>query len=158
MISTMSKHNKFNIYGFKQDYYKHYNLKEKWLAVNANILFNRTYTKNDLTRQYAKIKNKPFNKVSHTTTQHHSKLRIHNELKFLYKKKDYLSLQLYGHDLQIMKLHDKFWHIMKFDILEKLTEFTTRKYEHFDKNLQRLHNQRQELIYPNKIFFNSMIQ
>ena len=149
----MNGHNKFNTQGFRQDYYKHYNLKKKWLNVNANIWFNRTCTKNNLIPHYAKSKNRPFNKASHITNQQYSKLRMCNELKFLYKKKDYLSLQLYNHELKMMKLHETFWNFIKFEILTKLKNFTSKKYEKLNNKIKKLQQPKNRINIPEQKFF-----
>ena len=123
--------NIFNNFIQKQDYYKYLNLKKKWIITNANIWFNKACIQKNIIPQYAKSKNKPSNKVSDTgiSNKQYSKLRINNELKFLYKKKDCLSLQIYKQELKLMNLFDTFWHNIKYSILEKLSKIATNKYQ-----------------------------
>ena len=80
-------------------YYKYLNLKKKWLTTNANIWFNRTCINTNIIPNFARCKNKPYNFRSKMANIQYSKLRLQNENKFLYKKKDFLSLQLYHCEL-----------------------------------------------------------
>ena len=108
----------------KPTYYKYLNLKKKWLSNNANIWFNRTCINNDIIPKFARCKNKEYSHRSKTTNIQYSKLCLQNENKFLYKKKDFLSLQLYHCEISTFQIFNKFWPIIKESILEILSNFT----------------------------------
>ena len=123
---------------YKTYYYKFYNTKKKWLQNNANIWFNRTCLQKNIIPKYAKIKNKPYNYAGYKTNQQYSTLRIKNENKFLYHKKNCLSLQLYHTEMDAYKLFGEFWTTIKSSIIEKLSNFIKVKYQTLNKKLQNL--------------------
>jgi hypothetical protein len=73
---------------------KFMNSKLKLLNCNANIHFNRTCLERNLTPKYAHIKINSHYKtiINHTETQTR-KIRLRNEIKFLYATKQGLSNQ-----------------------------------------------------------------
>ena len=128
----------FNKNLYKQQYYKYHNLRKKFLINNANIYFNRQCKQENLIPQYTRCKNKPYNKISKLSNQQYQSIRLNNEIKFLYKKKNYLSMKLYEQELYNMKTFDDTWHDLKQDMLGKLSIFISKKYQKLNNKIQQL--------------------
>jgi hypothetical protein len=69
--------------------YKFFNTKRKLLSCNADIKFNQACLANKVTPKYATIKCSGNLAPCTSTKEAAEKIRIKNELKFLYKKKIY---------------------------------------------------------------------
>ena len=130
--------NLFNGKNFKTIYYKYYNLKKKWINNNANIWYNKTCKDKKITPKYAYSKNKSYNTRSKLASTHYAKLRLKNEINFLYKKKQQLNLLLYKAELQALDIFGKFWHHIKQLLLEKLSKFANTKYQNLNQKLSKL--------------------
>ena len=128
----------FNKNLYKRDYFKYYNLKKKYLVNNANIFFNVKCKELNITPKYAKSKNKAYNNPGRHANKLYEKARIDNEIKFLYKKKNFLNSQLYNLELQNMQNYQGFWHSLKFNLLEKLSQFIRNKYVALNTKISRL--------------------
>ena len=98
----------FNKYLYKRDYYKYYNLKKKCLINNASIFFNIRCKELKITPKYAVSKNKAYSNSGRPTNRQYEKNRINNEIKFLYKKKNFLNLQLTILNFRICKTIGEF--------------------------------------------------
>jgi hypothetical protein len=84
------------------------------LCCNANIYFNKTCLKQNITPKYAQIHIKTANTLEaakHTETQTRT-LRVKNEIKFLYKKKQHLNKQLYDLHIQNANEWGNIWNII----------------------------------------------
>ena len=112
---------------FKYNYYQYFNKKKKWLFNNANIWFNKTCLQLNLTPKFATIKNKPYSTPARITNWQYSKLRLRNEIKYLYTKKQYLSLQLYEQELYNSTYFGKFWHNIKQCMLENFYQSSLKR-------------------------------
>ena len=99
----------FNRNFYKADYYKYYNLRKKILMNNANIFFNQQCKALKLIPKYAISKNKTYKKASVLTNNQYGKLRLNNEINFLYRKKNYLYLQIYNQELKNMNIFGQFF-------------------------------------------------
>jgi hypothetical protein len=71
------------------------NCKRKLLHCNANLKFNKICLKENLIPKYAHIKIPEYNNAATKTKTQAQILRIKNEIKFLYIKKEHLNKQLY---------------------------------------------------------------
>ena len=78
----------FNKSLYKQLFYNYLNLRKKFLVNNANIFFNQQCRQMNLVPQYAKSREKPYNKTSRYSIQQYQSKRVTNEINFLYKKKN----------------------------------------------------------------------
>ena len=130
--------NSFNGKNFKTIYYKYYNLKKKWINNNANIWYNKTCKDKNVTPKYAYSKNKTYNTRLKLASTHYEKLRLKNEINFLYKKKQHLNLLLYKAELQALDIFGKFWHHIKQLLLEKLSKIANAKYQNLNQKLNKL--------------------
>lgn len=128
----------FNKKLYKQHYHTYQNLRRRYLINNANIYFNRKCQELHLIPKYARSKNKPYNNVSKKTNQQYESNRIANEISFLYKKKNFLSLKLYEQELYNMLIYGPFWHQIKQELLEKMSKFIKVKYDNLNKKIKLL--------------------
>ena len=128
----------FNTNLYKRQYYAYLNLRKKYLINNANIFFNKKCQELRLTPKYARAKSKPYSKAARISNNNYQENRISNELKFLYKKKNYLSLKLYEHELRNMNLYGPIWHSLKHQMLNKLSIFINTKYHKLNLKIQQL--------------------
>ena len=81
----------------KKIYFEYFNTRKKWLINNANIWFNKMCINNQLTPKFAQSKNKTYSKPSKRSNIQYVKLRLQNEINYLYTKKNFLSLKLPSH-------------------------------------------------------------
>ena len=128
----------FNTNLYKSQYYTYLNLRKKYLINNANIFFNKKCLEMQLVPKYAIAKNKSYNRASRISKNNYQVNRISNEVKYIYKKKNYLSLSLYEQELKNMNLYGPIWHIFKQQLLEKLSLFINVKYQKLNKKIQQL--------------------
>jgi hypothetical protein len=92
------------------------NTKRKLLRTNAHIWFNQTCQNRNIIPRYANITQRGTSNATKLTQRQAIKLRIKNEIKYLYIKKQNINNQLY-------KLHLKnvqFWHT-NWTTIEKIT-------------------------------------
>ena len=122
----------------KHDYYTYYNLRRRFLINNPNIFFNQGCKNLQIIPKYATSKNKPYNKTSELTNIQYGILRINNEIDYLYRKKNFLSLQLYNQELKNMQIFGQFWHHIKSIMINKLSRFIHTKYETLKKKINQL--------------------
>jgi hypothetical protein len=61
----------------------------------ANIYFNKQCLANDVTPKYANLKFTNTSPAAQTTTKKAQTIRVKNEIKFLFKKKEKLNRELY---------------------------------------------------------------
>ena len=132
----------FNHQDFKRNYYKYYNIKKKFLVNNANIYFNHICKTEQLIPKFALSKNISYSKPSRITNEQYTRNRINNELKYLYSKKQFMSLQLYNIELYNLNFFGNFWHQIKQSMLAKLSEFIKKKYVTLENKLQLLRKQK----------------
>ena len=110
-----------------------YNILSKLYKCNANIYFNKQCLKNQLTPSYANIK------VPHTSPAHkHTQkklpnIRIKDEIRYLYTKKQQINLQIYHLHLSLANTYDSWWSHMQHTIEEKLRKHISSKYKTIDK-------------------------
>jgi len=71
--------------------HRYKSLRSKILKCNANIYFNRQCLVKNLTPKYATIKVPTTSKAAQNTQSKITYIRIKDEIKFLYKKKDQLN-------------------------------------------------------------------
>jgi hypothetical protein len=95
------------------------NLKRKLLHFTANIKFNKTCIIENIIPKYAAIKI-PGNTMASIITKQQVYLRVQNEIKLLYKKKQQLNKELYISHLYNAKYWQNTWIHIKQDITTKL--------------------------------------
>jgi len=92
--------------------YAYKNLREKVQRCCANMYFNQQCLQLGVIPKYARIKI-PFTSPASVTTQRKSQiLRVKDEIKFLYSKKDKLNLLLYKAHLNAALEWGNLWHLI----------------------------------------------
>ena len=140
--SRYNPHPKYtmNSIDYKKIYFIYFNTRRKWLINNANIWFNKTCINNQLTPKFAQPKNKSYSKPSKRSNIQYVKLRLQNEINYLYTKKNFLSLKLYEYELKNLTYFGQFWNDIKIKLLEKLSNIVKRKYNTLHKKIAQLKN------------------
>ena len=117
------------------------NLKKKLYNCNACIYFNRKCLSKGLTPTYAKIRI-PNTSPAHEHTQRKvTTLRIKDEIKFLYCKKQKLNLEIYQTHLKLANLWKNLWPHIQHDIENKLQKQRKMRYKALDNKIKRLTQQ-----------------
>ena len=93
--------------------YQYINIKRKLLRTNAHIWFNRMCKSKNITPNYARQKIKGSTYAAKLTQKQLTKLRINNELKFLYIKKQQINNKLYEIHLINAQFWQSNWHILE---------------------------------------------
>jgi hypothetical protein len=96
----------------------------RWFAVLclvvANIKFNRRCLESGIIPNYARIKIPTHNTAAKKTQKQAQPLRIKNEIKFLYRKKQQLNTQLYHKHIQSGNNWQHIWPNIEQSINQKL--------------------------------------
>ena len=129
------------------------NLKKKLHNCNACIYFNRKCLSKGLTPSYAKIRI-PNTSPAHKHTQRKvSTLRIKDEIKFLYCKKQKLNLAIYQIHLNLANLWNNLWPHIQHDIENKLQKQCRMRYNTLDNKIKRLTQQQTHNDPPKSNFY-----
>ena len=105
---------------------------------SASIYFNRQFLKKQLTPNYAKIKIPNTSPAHKHTQQKIPIIRIKDEIKYLYSKKQELNQQIYQLHLTLAHTWHNTWHYIYNIVAEKLGRETKAKYRALDKKLDHL--------------------
>jgi hypothetical protein len=109
------------------------NVRIKLLKCCANIYFNRQCQKLGIIPKYAKIK-VPHTSAASTVTQIKAQsIRVKEEIKLLYKKKDKLNTDLYNSHLQAAKEWGSIWHLVYQTIIDTTNQEIEKKYKILDE-------------------------
>jgi hypothetical protein len=111
---------------------RYLNIKKKLLITNANIWFNKQALTRKVTPKYVKVKVSGNSLQAIKTQKTAEYIRIKNELKFLYKKKQSINNQLYSVHLEAVPYWDRNWKFIEESIQEKLKLEIDTKYEIFE--------------------------
>jgi hypothetical protein len=106
------------------------------LNTNANIWFNKQALSRKVTPKYVKVKVSGISLHSINTQERAECIRIRNELKFLYKKKQNVNNQLYSIHLEAVAYWDRSWKVIEDSIYEKLKSEIDKKYVSLNKKLE----------------------
>ncbi len=112
------------------------NLKQKVLKCCANIYFNKQCLLHGLTPKYGNIRVPHTSSAAPFTQRKLIKMRLKDELKFLYIRKTELNKQLYHMHLRVANEWDRGARFLFGAIEEKLTMELKQKYTSLDKNLE----------------------
>jgi hypothetical protein len=105
-----------------------FNIKRQLLSCNADIKFNQICLVYGVTPKYTAVKCTG-NLISCVRTKRVAEnIRIRNEIKFLYKKKQHLNRLLYESHLDNAFVWDKLWTVFESSINGKLEIIMKRKY------------------------------
>jgi hypothetical protein len=140
LYSKIQKHNmelKYSLNGFRncqiKSIYKYMNLKRKLFMCNAHIKFNQTCQKENLVPKYAQINRRIYNNnnAAIKTKTDAQKMRIRNEIKPQYKKKNLINSELLKTFLHNANVWGRIWDHIEQNIHKKLqlemTKNTTLK-------------------------------
>jgi len=121
--------------------HKYKNLRQKLLQCNANIFFNKQCLIHKVTPTYAKI-HIPYTSPASITSQRKTQLlRIKEEIRFLYKKKEHLNKELYKAHLQAATEWGSLWHIIQNSIADSSRTPMDRKYKTMKQKIDKLAEQ-----------------
>jgi hypothetical protein len=114
------------------------NVKRKLLSCNADIYFNQQCLLRRLIPKFARIKI-PGNSPAETSTKLKTQtIRIKEEIKFLYVKKQQLNRNLYYLHLHLANTWENTWHYIRDKTEAKLNRLINRKCERLNTKLLRL--------------------
>jgi hypothetical protein len=99
--------------------------------------------------KYADLKLKGSNSAVKLTQKQLTKLRINNELKFLYIKKQQINNQLYKTHLRNAHYWQTNWPLIENDINHSLNEEYKKHYTKLNNNINKLNKQLKENIQSN---------
>jgi len=127
--------------------------KSKLLKCCANIYFNKQCINRIITPKYAKVKFTNTSPASQTTAKKAQLIRIKDEIKFLYKKKEELNQKLYETHLQAAKEWGKTWHTIYNSIQDALDREAQRKYKTMDDKIHKLTQSQSKESRNNTLFY-----
>jgi hypothetical protein len=111
-----------------KSFYLYKSPRTKILKCNADIFFNRQCLTKNIIPKYANIKVPVTSKATHITQKKISSVRIKDEIKFLYKKKDQLKKKLYQVHLELAQEWDTVWHVIREHIDDHINKDMNKKY------------------------------
>jgi hypothetical protein len=136
---------------------KYKNLKRRLYNCNASIYFNKQCLKKQLTPNYANIKIPNTSPAHRHTQQKVSILRIKDEIRYLYSKKQNLNQQIYR--LHLTLAHT--WHNTRQHIYEvteeELGRETKAKYRTLEQKLDRLEKTQNNTLRTTQTFYPRLI-
>jgi hypothetical protein len=131
--------NKLKIINASQGYIHQYeNVKRKLLSCNADIYFNQQCVLRKLTPKYARFKIPNRHPAAKTTAFKAQSMRVKEEIKFLYMKKQQLNTKLYHVHLNAANTWGNTWYYIQGIIEAKLNRQMKEKYVKLGKKLQKL--------------------
>jgi hypothetical protein len=108
-------------------------LKEKVMKCCLNIYFNKQCLIKKVTPNYAKCKIPQTSPASNYTRRKIHNIRIKDEIRFLYKKKQKLNTDLYNIHLEATNAWGNTWHLITENVHESLNLEATKKYNTINK-------------------------
>ena len=133
--------------------YQYKNLRLKLMNCNANIYFNKQCLVHKVTPTYAKIRVPYTSPASIVTQRKASTICIKDEIRFLYRKKEYLNRDLHDAHLQASKE----WGSSRTLIMNSINESTRTqmddKYQTIRQKLEHLTKQEKKDTNPEHTFF-----
>jgi hypothetical protein len=125
----------------------------KLLNTNANIYFKRICLEKNITPQYAQVKIHSCNEsIKKHIEPKINKIRIKNEIKFLYAKKKTLNETLYKIHLQVINEWGKTCNIINQYITQKRNKKIEIKYKPIHNKIKKLTNMTQNNKTPNTFY------
>lgn len=104
-----------------------FNIKTKLYNTIANIKFNKKCLAYKVIPKYATFHINVNNFASKKTKEQTQILWINNEIKFLYRKKEYLNRKLYQAHLAASQYFGPIWDLIQHHLSEKLETIMTKK-------------------------------
>ena len=128
-------------------------LKRKLYRCNASIYFNKQCLQKQLIPNYAKIKVPPTSPAAKFTLHKAQTLRIKDELKYLYSKKQQLNLQIYHLHILLANTWWIPWPLVSHTIEEKLRRAMKPTYDNLNQKLNKLTQSKTRTPTPPTHFF-----
>ena len=113
-------------------------MKRKFYNCNSSICFNQQCLKRKLTPAYAGIKISNTSLACKCTLHKATNMRIRDEIKFLYTKKQQLNYQIYHLHLLLADTWHNTWHYILRTFESKLQKEIQIRYQHLDRKLRIL--------------------
>jgi len=132
-------------------------LKRKLYRCNASIYFNKQCLQKQLIPNYAKIKVPPTSPAAKFTLHKAQTLRIKDELKYLYSKKQQLNLQIYHLHILLANTWWIPWPLVSHTIEEKLRRAMKPTYDNLNQKLNKLTQSKTKTPTPPNTFFPRVI-
>jgi len=104
----------------------------------ANIYFNKQRIVKQITPTYVNMRISNTSPTALVTTKKTQTIRIKDEIKFLYKKKEKLNKELYNTHLGAAQEWGNTWHIIQESILESINKEMEKKYKVLEDKLKKL--------------------
>ena len=121
--------------------YNYKSLKLKVLNCNANIYFNKQCLNNNFIPTYAKINIKNNSKAATITKEKAQKIRLKEEIKFLYKKKEHLNGTLYKSNLEAAHEWGNIWPLIQEHLNYRINIIMDKKYKTLNNKIKNLDKQ-----------------
>ena len=119
--------------------HKYENLKRKLYNCNANIYFNQQRIQKQWNPNYVTIKDPNTSPAFKYTQQKVPNIRIKDEIKYLYTKKQHLNQQIYHLHLILVNSWNNIWPYIQHTIEKKLKKKAIQfKYKNLDKEQTKL--------------------
>ena len=137
--------------------YKYKNLRQKLLNCNANIYFNKQCLTHKVIPTYAKIRVPYTSPASVITQRKTSTIRIKDEIRFLYQKKEHLNKELYEAHLQASKDWGTIWNVLQNSINDSIRTQIDGKYKTIKQKIDKLTKQNTKNTNQEHTFFPRVI-
>jgi phage terminase Nu1 subunit (DNA packaging protein) len=123
-----------------------YTIYQEVLKCNADIHFNKTCLAHKIIPKYAniKIKTAAHSEAARLTEKQTRTLRIKNEIKYLYKKKQQLNKQMYSLHIENANIWGNLWHIISNNINNTLESEMKQKYNNINNEINKGKEQQQK--------------
>jgi hypothetical protein len=131
------------------------NMKTQLMKCCANIYFNKQCLKLHVIPKYAQIKFPRSSPTSISTQQKTQVMRIKDEIRFLYRKKQQLNLELYRAHLKASTEWGSMWDTISKHIHTSTNKYISHKYHNIDIQLdsllQQKHTKNQSIPIPPQV-------
>jgi len=118
----------------------------------ANIYFNRQCINKKVVPKYANIRIPHTSPAANVSLNKIHKIRIKDELKFLYKKKEKLNTDLCKIHLQATQEWGKTWYFIIGSLNESINQELNKKYKTLDDKLMNMFSVRHKNAPTNLLF------
>jgi hypothetical protein len=133
------------------------NVKRKILFCNSDIQFNKTCLRKKITPTFAIIKLPGESPAIKLTKKKAQTIRIKEEIRHLYKKKQQLNTQLYKLHLQLANEWGNMWTYIQNTIDTKLSQLTFERHRKHNEKIRRLTKEQTNTPLPTHEFFPRVI-
>jgi hypothetical protein len=118
--------------------YHYKSIRSKVLKWNADIFCNKQCLAKNIIPKYANIKVPATSKAAHTTQKKVRLIRIKDEIKFLYMKKEQLNKKTVPGTPKVAQEWGNTWHIIRNSVHESINKEMYKKYNNIKQKLNKL--------------------